>query len=369
MSTNGKTSVARRRVNRVEELMTAYKPKILAVLPKHLPADRIVELYLLAIRETPALLDCTETSLWAALFESAKLGLVPNNAFGHCYLIPYRDNQKGVTECQLQMGYQGFLELARRADQLKAIDVRAVYEGDEFSVELGTRPDIIHRPTGPDKSDKALTAVYAVARLANGEIQFDWMTRQEVDRIKSISKSGRNPKAPWNTFYAAMAKKTVIRRLCKVLPMNESIAAAVRLDEHAEGLDHGARLTSEAPQPEPVGSLSQLTDRLTGDDDVSPASKPEPAEYVDETGEIHDEPVDDVQDEPEPPKAAKPTKAASKTYSEPKKAAKSGYPTELLRMAFRSGVISEAEYSRIAQLSPEDQANEVHRIQETEPCE
>jgi recombination protein RecT len=77
-----------------------------------------------------------------------------------------------------------------------------------------------------------LRFVYAVAKLKDGGVQFDVMSRAEVDGIRARSKSADN--GPWVTDYAAMALKTVVRRLFKFLPVSIEIQQAVTLDEQAE---------------------------------------------------------------------------------------------------------------------------------------
>ena len=67
-------------------------------------------------------------------------------------------------------------------------------------------------------------------------IQFEVMSRAQVDAIRAQSKAGNS--GPWQTHYEEMAKKTVIRRLFKYLPVSIEIQKAVGLDEQAEaGID------------------------------------------------------------------------------------------------------------------------------------
>ena len=62
------------------------------------------------------------------------------------------------------------------------------------------------------------------------------MSRAQVDAIRAQSKAGNS--GPWQTHYEEMAKKTVIRRLFKYLPVSIEIQKAVGLDEQAEaGID------------------------------------------------------------------------------------------------------------------------------------
>src|SRR5699024_11603990 len=65
----------------------------------------------------------------AALMNAAQLGLEPNTPLGQAYLIPY--NNKGVLECQFQIGYKGLIELGYRNPLMQTIQAQAVYERSE----------------------------------------------------------------------------------------------------------------------------------------------------------------------------------------------------------------------------------------------
>lgn len=243
MGTGVETTPGKDRATKVAELITSYQASIVRVLPTHLAADRIVEQFGLALRETPALIDCSLPSLFGSIFECAKLGLVPNTHLGHAYLIPFNNSKKDnrgewvrVLECQLVIGYQGFLELTRRSGEIMKTEARAVFAGDKFEWCYGTDPKIEHQPTGEEDPNK-LKFVYAISWLRSGVTQFDVMNLQEVMRIKACSKAAHKAGSPWNNHFTAMAKKTAIRRLCKVLPLSDNLARAVELDEDVELLN------------------------------------------------------------------------------------------------------------------------------------
>ena len=127
------------------------------------------------------------------------------------------------------------IDLARRSGQVVSLDARAVYEGDKFDVVLGLDSRIDHVPDwqNANRTDpKKLTFVYAIAKLKDGGYQFEVMSRAEVDAIRARSKAKDD--GPWVTDYAAMAIKTVVRRLFKFLPVSIEMQTAIGLDEQAD---------------------------------------------------------------------------------------------------------------------------------------
>ncbi len=219
----------------VFSMLQAYKEQIQAALPRHMSVDRMVRIAMTEIRRTPQLMKCDPVSLFGAVIQAAQLGLEPG-INGQAWLIPFWNSKRKAYEVQFIPGYKGLMDLARRSGRVKKIVARVVREGDEFDYRLGTDEYIKHVPrSGPDAP---LYAAYAVATLDDGTQQFEVMLRPEVDAIRKRSKAGEN--GPWVTDYEEMAKKTVVRRLCKYLPASVELATAVSLDEMAEaGVSQG----------------------------------------------------------------------------------------------------------------------------------
>jgi len=250
------------RMQKVSRLLGEYQTSIKRALPDHVKVERYVEQFALALRETPKLIECSQLSLFGSLMECVKLGLAPNTPMGHAWLIPFlnsRQDRNGnwskVMECQLVIGYQGLIELTRRSGEILKIEARAVFDGDSFDWRYGTDPVINHQPMAEEDAKK-MTHVYAVAWLRPGVTQFDVMTLSEVNRIRSMSKSAHKPGSPWNGHFVAMAKKTVLRRLTKSLPMSADLARAVELDEEAELLNRPQRFGSIDIPPARPGTTS-----------------------------------------------------------------------------------------------------------------
>lgn len=226
----------------LKTLLQRMGPAIAQALPRHVNADRMSRIALTALNSTPKLAQCTPESFLGCIIQASQLGLEVNTPLGHAYLLPFEDRKRGVVVCQLIIGFQGMIELARRSGLVKSIYAFPVYEGDSFSWTLGLSPDIKHTPMAdPGEKPRRLTHVYAVARLDSDEAVFTVLTNADVIRYKNRSKASNS--GPWVTDFEAMALKTAVRRLFRWLPKSAEMAKATSLDEAPE---HGHSQLSTA---------------------------------------------------------------------------------------------------------------------------
>lgn len=271
------SDIARRapdsRIATLRGMLEQAKPRIAAVLPKHLTADRMCKLALVAASQSPQLAACEPVSVIRSVMLSAQLGLDPFGALGSAYLVPYG------TRCTLIPGYRGLIDLARRSGAVSVVEARAVYEGDRFSYCYGLEPRLEHSPASGER-DEAIkpSHVYAIVRYKDGGAQFDVMTRAEVDAIRKRSKASGN--GPWVTDYAEMAKKTVIRRLLKLVPMSIELAQAIAVDERADrGEDQADGIVDVMPEDfmeKPPDGNAALKDALKAATQATLDAVPEP---------------------------------------------------------------------------------------------
>lgn len=287
-------AVAQEKIRTFGDLLEKRKDTFAKVLPRHMNPDRLIKVAMLAISRQPLLLQCTPMSLIQSMMAAAQLGLEPDGVLGSAYLVPYRNNKTGQYEAQLIPGYRGLIDLARRSGQINRIEAHVVKEKDEFDFSFGLEMRLRHRPHFPDDAG-AIIGVYALAELKDGSIQVEVMSKADIDTIKTRSKAKDH--GPWVTDYAEMARKTVVRRLIKYLPLSVELANAVELDNRAE-LGTGSLDLLDAPDipqealPEPPKSQAdsikeELTKRRskkapepsqTGQTPPAPTDTPVPAE-------------------------------------------------------------------------------------------
>ena len=260
----GSSSGRKTALANLRSLLEQAKEQIALALPRHMTPERMMRIVLTTVQRTPQLLECSPRSILGCVVEASQLGLEPDGILGHAYLVPFWNKHTQQRECQLIPGYKGLIDLARRSGQLSTIYAQVVYEKDRFEFAYGLDPKLVHVPSG-DPDPGAVVAAYAVARLKDGSVQFDVMWRHQIDRIRQRSRAGDS--GPWVTDYEEMAKKTVLRRLCKMLPCSVELQRAVALDELASaGMSQqmGRSLEVEVPEEEPKSSLDRLTDQITG---------------------------------------------------------------------------------------------------------
>lgn len=203
-----------------------------------------------SIAKTPELLECSQSSLAAACLQAAQIGLEPDGVLGFAYLVPY-----GKT-ATLIPGYKGLIDLARRSGKIVTIEARIVHAKDKFRYAFGLKPVLEHQPFQQDEAG-ALIAAYAIAHLKDGGHQWDVMWRREIEVIRKRSKMGNA--GAWVSDYEEMAKKTVLRRLCKMLPASVELHQAVAMDERAEiGLAPMDVLDLDALGEAPAAAPSKL---------------------------------------------------------------------------------------------------------------
>ena len=239
---NGKNEIVptNQKFDTIRTMLEKSKQQISLALPRHLSADRMLRIAMTSVRRTPKLLGCTPQSLLGAIMQASQLGLEPDGVLGMAYLVPYKD------ECQLIPGYKGLLDLARRSGQISTIYARVVYSTDLFEYSFGLDETLRHVPGTSDEVGEVVAA-YAVAKMKDGAQQFEVMTRRELDAIRKRSQAAND--GPWVTDFSEMCKKTVLRRLCKMLPASVELARAVALDERAEvGLSQQLEDVIDAPE-------------------------------------------------------------------------------------------------------------------------
>lgn len=244
-----------------------FRERLAAALPPGVNVDRFQRVVLTAIQQNPDIANGDRQSLYNAAIRAAADGLLPDGREGAFVVMG------GKPTWMPMVG--GIIK--RLATAGISIDAQVVHENDEFEQTLGDDAAIHHKaPKLGTPRGKAL-GVYAIARLPNGMVMREVMDYDQVEQVRMASRSANA--GPWKQWWTEMARKTVIRRLAKRLPiLDPAVAETIQRDDELYDFAAGNAEAGDTPPPaQPAGAR-----RPRGLDAVAAA-----AERVDEgTGEV-----------------------------------------------------------------------------------
>lgn len=205
--------------------VTVQKPKFSAVLTEELnmqrealPRDFNITRF---VNNSIALLNGNETlAKFAKQYgtDQIKMGLIRGAYLGldalnnEMYLVPYG------SQLNFMPSYKGMIKLCIKYStrEINTIYAKIVREGDDFSEEIvNGQPSITFRPKA--FNSKPMVGCFAICLYKDGGMVYEVMSKDDVEQCKRSSKSKNSP--AWS-FYSEMAKKTVLRRLAKSIPLD-----------------------------------------------------------------------------------------------------------------------------------------------------
>ena len=152
--------------------------------------------------------NCDPKEVAMEALKAATLNLPINKSLGYAYIVPFKN--KGKLTPQFQIGYKGYIQMAQRSGQYKALNAGIMYEGMEIKKDFlrGTF-EIVGEP----KSDKAI-GYFAYFQLLNGYEKALYMSKEDItNHAKRYSQAYGSDYSPWKNQFDEMAQKTVLRRL------------------------------------------------------------------------------------------------------------------------------------------------------------
>jgi recombination protein RecT len=240
-------------------LVNSFRERIAAVLVSEVRVKKFVGVVMNCFSRNEALYRCTQESVMRCVLACAELDLWPGTPLQHAHLIPYGN------DCTLNIGFRGYLELVNRSGQIGIAWAEVVREGDEFSVVKGTDPKLHHVPHAD--SDAPITHAYAVAKTLSGFTTSEVMDLKEIEEVKACSRAASKKGSIWEKWYGEMARKTVLRRLCKRLPMSEAMRAAEDYDNDQYDMKDADVVREKRPllTPEELKRNIEMRDEMRAD--------------------------------------------------------------------------------------------------------
>lgn len=203
----------------IANTIKAEEKNYASVLPAHVPAKRFVKTAIVAISNNPDLLKADKTSLYAAVAKASSDGLILDNREAALVIF------KGIVQYMPMVA--GIIKRARNSGEISTITAHVVCENDTYCYEMGDEEKIIHKlpAVGVDRGEAI--AAYAIVKLKDGGIEREWATKEQIEKVRKISRSGNDengkPKGIWKQWPEEMWCKTVLRRLLKRCPMSTDL--------------------------------------------------------------------------------------------------------------------------------------------------
>ena len=225
-----------------------------SVVPRGKSASRLIQVAAAAFIQNPQLLDCHPQSILNAVLNAVSLGLEVNTPLGEAYIVPF--NSRNGKQAQFIPGYRGLVELMVRSGHVSHVQAFTVHEHDEFEHFLGSVPR--HKRAEGDRGE--IIGAWCLVTMTNGRQAADYMDVGEIDAIRDKSPGYKQDDSPWKTHYSEMARKTIVRRMAKMMPKSGGIQQALAYDDREEDEVEAPFIVEDEP-PEPAAAIEQGTNQ------------------------------------------------------------------------------------------------------------
>lgn len=210
-------------------------------------------------------------SIKKTLFDMVVQGLSP--AKTQVYFIAYGN------QLQMQRSYFGTQQVLKRLKDVKDIQAYVVRKDEEFDVDYDENGGLIVKAHHTDfmKLDNEIVGAYAVITKADGEKQYEVMTKKQIDTSWGQARSTNVHKK----FPEEMAKRTIINRAAKNI-INTSgdddnlIAAINSTTANENNYDDEPKDVTPAPKQNALSRMAKVAVK------EPEKVKPEPVEEVSE---------------------------------------------------------------------------------------
>lgn len=153
-------------------------------------------------------------SVIKSALQAASYDLPIDPSLGYAYIVPYKN--KGKPTATFIIGYKGMVQLCLRTGAYKCVpDAVDVREGELESYNRLTGEAVFNWIEDEDEREELPIIGYAgYFQLKNGAEKTIFMTVKQIKKHEQKNRKGEYMGKGWRENFDAMARKTVIRRLC-----------------------------------------------------------------------------------------------------------------------------------------------------------
>lgn len=207
------------------------KQKIIEVVGRD--SQKFMTSILSAVTNNSTLQECDSMSILNCAFLGEGLKLSPSTQLGQYYMVPFKDNKKGIKVAQFQLGYKGYIQLAIRSGKYKKLNVLAVKEGEFIKYDpLNEELEITLIEDDEIREETPTIGYYAMFELVNGfKKTLYWSKKKMLAHADRYSQAfnkesyqkileGKIPQEDmwkyssyWYKDFDGMAFKTMLRQL------------------------------------------------------------------------------------------------------------------------------------------------------------
>lgn len=223
----------------VKRHLDSVSPRLTDVLAGRMPVAQLIQTVLQSFERNDKLYDCLPQSVLNAAMTFAVLGLPVDGVTGQGFMVPFKGRAQPI------VGYKGYNTLAARAGV--TIQAGTVFESDHFEFQLGTNPNLVHKPA--HVRGERIICFWAVATSRERPPIVEVMSLADIIAVKEKSPAVKGgAETPWNDpiiGFVAMGQKTVRRRLARSMPLalnHPEFHLAARLDQAHEEQGEAAYL-------------------------------------------------------------------------------------------------------------------------------
>ena len=246
------------------DLATLKEKGELDMLPKNVSFEAFRNAAVVAITDNPGILGCKRESLFRAIRKLAAAGLVPDGR--EAALVPFKG------EAQAMPMVFGLIKTARNSGEIRNLYAEVVYSEETFRVWFESGERKFEHEYNPLARSGDIVGAYAVVKLKDGTIDFEAMGLDEIEKRRkaSANQKGDQPTGIWQAWYPEMAKKTVIRALCKRLPVSSEDMRRIMVEDEP-------LLKDVTPQEGPPKARKPLSQQIMEEEAPETEKAPDPA--------------------------------------------------------------------------------------------
>lgn len=222
-------------------------------LPKGFNQARFMQNCMTVLQDTKNIQNMQPKSVARTMLKGAFLGL--DFFMKECYAIPYGD------KLNFQTDYKGEIKLIKKysvGKPIKDVYAKLVRKDDKFKAFVAQGMQMVSFNPKPFNNAEIVGA-FAVCLYTDGTLVYEAMSVEEIEQVRNAyakkDKNGRFSKA-WINSFGEMAKKTVLRRLCKLFTLEfESVEQAKEFEGSSDFEFDESKEVEEEPIEMPTAKI------------------------------------------------------------------------------------------------------------------